>query len=273
MPASDPTARLWAIVARQARVAVVFRRGPSKRVRMLRWDLATDTLEAGQWLSGRLYEDRCDLSPDGALLVYFAGKFRGDVETFTAISRPPFFTPLAFWPGRGAYGGGGAFTSRSELVLGTHAVDRAPLAQAPTSFEVRPCDAAVWPARHGFSPSGAERGAEDKPSPAGRGLVLRRSRSEGAAARPDGRRRLHTLVQGAERCELGRPDWADWDHDGSLLVAERGCLFRRDVARIFERPGSAAPRLVADLRAMRFEAMAPPPEAKAWPFGPQQGQS
>lgn len=34
--------RLHAIVAAEARTAVVFRRGPTSHVRMLRWDLRTD---------------------------------------------------------------------------------------------------------------------------------------------------------------------------------------------------------------------------------------
>jgi hypothetical protein len=72
--------RLHAIVARDVRRAVVFRRGPSKQVRMLLWDLKTDEIMGGQWLSGRIYDGRCGLSPDGKLLVYFAGKLQGHMS-------------------------------------------------------------------------------------------------------------------------------------------------------------------------------------------------
>jgi len=57
--------RLFAILARDAPVAAVLRRGPSKQVLLVRWDLTNDTFEAGQWLKARVYERRCDLSPSG----------------------------------------------------------------------------------------------------------------------------------------------------------------------------------------------------------------
>jgi len=38
---------------------------------MIKWHLATDTLEKGQWLSGRVYPERSALSPNGELFLYF----------------------------------------------------------------------------------------------------------------------------------------------------------------------------------------------------------
>ena len=69
-------ARLHVILAREAPKAVIFRRGPSGRVCTLGWDLETDTFTMGQWLKGRIYEYRSDLSPDGELMIYFATDFR-----------------------------------------------------------------------------------------------------------------------------------------------------------------------------------------------------
>ena len=69
-------ARLHVILAREAPKAVVFRRGPTGRVCTLGWDLETDTFTMGQWLKGRIYEYRSDLSPDGEHLIYFAADFR-----------------------------------------------------------------------------------------------------------------------------------------------------------------------------------------------------
>lgn len=68
--------RLHVILAREAPKAVVFRRGPSGRVCTVGWDLETDTFTMGQWLKGRIYEYRSDLSPDGSLMIYFATDFR-----------------------------------------------------------------------------------------------------------------------------------------------------------------------------------------------------
>ncbi|EGF90901.1 hypothetical protein ABI_23130 [Asticcacaulis biprosthecium C19] len=100
MVTADTTARLFAIIARQTRKAVVFRRGPSRTVLLLTWDLESDTLTAGQWFKGRIYERRCDLSPDGELLCYFAAKHHGRPGTWTAISRPPYLKALALWEKR-----------------------------------------------------------------------------------------------------------------------------------------------------------------------------
>ena len=68
-------ARLHAILAREANKAVVFRRGPSNKTAILEWDLQTDRFKLGQWFYGSLYPYRCDISPDGRHLVYFAAKY------------------------------------------------------------------------------------------------------------------------------------------------------------------------------------------------------
>lgn len=112
-----PSVRLFVLLARRARRAVVFRRGPSRQVLLLSWDTASDVLTPGQWFKGRIYERRCDLSPSGDKLVYFAGKFRKPYATWTAVSRPPWLTALALWPHGDAWGGGGLFESDPHLRL------------------------------------------------------------------------------------------------------------------------------------------------------------
>ena len=68
-------AKLHAILPRKGDKAVVFRRGPSSCVAVIGWDLGKDTFMVGQWLRGRIYPFRCDLSPDGEYLLYFAAKY------------------------------------------------------------------------------------------------------------------------------------------------------------------------------------------------------
>ncbi len=68
-------ARLHAILARRGSYAVVFRRGPSDKVAVIGWDRSNDTFTLGQWLRGRIYPLRCDLSPSGKHLIYFAAKY------------------------------------------------------------------------------------------------------------------------------------------------------------------------------------------------------
>jgi len=72
---AKPPARLHAILARRGAYAVVFRRGPSDKVAVVGWDRSNDTFTLGQWLRGRIYPLRCDLSPSGKHLIYFAAKY------------------------------------------------------------------------------------------------------------------------------------------------------------------------------------------------------
>lgn len=124
--------RLYAILSRKSPHAVVFRRGPSKRVLLCRWNTLDDTVEEGQWLKGRVYERRCDLSPDGELLVYFAANYRKPLYSWTAVSRPPCFTAVALWPKGDGWGGGGLFRSDDQLLLN----HRAPEMQLASGFQV-----------------------------------------------------------------------------------------------------------------------------------------
>jgi hypothetical protein len=121
----DPVAaRLFFIMARKSHTAVIFRRGPSKWVQLIKWDTKTDTFEPGQWFHGRIYEKRGDLSPDGSLLIYFAQKISArtlkDKEytyAWTAISKPPYLTALALWPKADCWDGDGLFPSNKAVHL------------------------------------------------------------------------------------------------------------------------------------------------------------
>ena len=118
IPVGRPTsARIYVLKAREARRAVIFRRGPSNAVRLLTWNLRSDRVTPGQWLKKRVYERRCDLTPDGGLLIYFAADWRAPYGTFTAVSKPPYFTALALWGKGDAWGGGGLFPSEREILL------------------------------------------------------------------------------------------------------------------------------------------------------------
>jgi hypothetical protein len=50
--------RLYCILARDANLAVVCRRGPSKQVLLALWHTDTDQFDEGQWLKARIYERR-----------------------------------------------------------------------------------------------------------------------------------------------------------------------------------------------------------------------
>ena len=111
-------ARVHPILARKANTAVIIRRGPSKSVCTMLWDRTRDTFMPGQWLRGRIYERRCDLSPDGRHFIYFAmnGKWGGPLKgSWTAISRAPYLKALALWPWGDCWNGGGLFLTDSRF--------------------------------------------------------------------------------------------------------------------------------------------------------------
>ena len=125
--ANEPC-RLFVIPARNAPRALIFRRGPSKWTQLILWHTQTDTFEDGAWFNGRIYSERCDISPDGTKLIYFAADYRKPAaydfagnkatafpETWTAISKVPWLTALCVWPNSGTYFGGGLFPDDREI--------------------------------------------------------------------------------------------------------------------------------------------------------------
>lgn len=129
-------ARIDGILAREAPIAVVFRRGPSKLTQQLLWNTETDEITPGQWIAGRVHTKRCDLSPDGKLLVGAYTNYSGPAievaavddrvkywhrSGWTAVSRPPHFTALALWFMGGSYNGGGIWRGPRILAVNNFA--------------------------------------------------------------------------------------------------------------------------------------------------------
>lgn len=292
---TKPQVRLYAILARSAPFGVVFRRGPSKNVRLLGWNTLDDTFEPGQWLKGRIYERRCDLSPTGDLLVYFAAKNRAPIYSWSAVSRPPFLTALAMWQKNDAWGGGGRFVSRTRLEL-NHYAGELELAQGfsvPRWLKVS--QFGERPGRGEDDPIYSERLKRD-----GWKLVEypKKTKNDYGArlwmefsppikwAKPnrkwpkyslemsilgikekDGPWYIteHTVRDQENRIDhLGRSDWADWSQSGDLLFGRGGCLYRAKCVKGVLAPTNDAVR-IADFSAMWFEAVKAPAEFLRWP--------
>jgi hypothetical protein len=295
------TTRLFVLLAREEKIGLVFRRGPSKQVLLVRWNLTRDTFERGQWFKGRIYEHRCDLSPRGDRLVYFAASWRPPFATWTAVSRPPYLTALALWPKGDAWGGGGLFESQNTLLLNHPALQRrlADGFAVPSTISVRPLPLA---GRGEDDPIHARRmrrdgwtliqeGREVRGSAAGR-VSYRFDPPElwakgGPAARARWQLRMYTdgvherqgpwyvtrfglgdLAAGRE-IALGRADWADWAPSGDLLLARAGKILRIRIPRrsLTAADVWAAARELVDLSSLAFEPREAPPEARRW-IGP-----
>ena len=263
------SARLYAILARESHRAVIFRRGPSKQVLLISWNTDTDTFTEGQWLKGRIYERRCDLSPDGELLLYFAASWKEPYQSWSAISRPPYLTALALWPQGHAWGGGGLFLSDRHVALRHHEATLAPEFKLPKwmKVETRGCrgeDNPGWYARlmrdgwefredgvlarpHPFAPTAYELqmivyGHYEKNGP---WYVIEHVVVD---------KRANTTVS------LGRGDWADWCHrSGDLLFAAGGQILRAKPDNV------DAARTIADFNDRRFVNVEPTQKAWTWP--------
>lgn len=119
MPAKFPP-RLHVLLARDTPYAVILRRGPSNTTCSIGWDRRKDTFTTGQWLRGRIYERRSDISPDGKHLIYFAMNGRWTSETggsWTAISKAPYLKAMTLLGKGDCWHGGGLFLTNTRYWL------------------------------------------------------------------------------------------------------------------------------------------------------------
>ncbi|WP_144395275.1 hypothetical protein [Pleionea sediminis] len=113
-------ARLHVLFASNSSRALIIRRGPSKQVCSFLWDRQTDSIEVGQWLKGRIYERRSDISPDGKYFIYFAMNGKWDSETrgsWTAISKVPYIKAIELYAKGDCWEGGGLFLNKNTFWL------------------------------------------------------------------------------------------------------------------------------------------------------------
>jgi hypothetical protein len=120
-------ARIHVILSQESDSAIVIRRGPSKSVGTFLWDRKTNAVRLGQWMKGRIYERRCDLSPDGKYFLYFAmnGKWKSEsAGSWTAVSIAPYLKAITFFPKGDAWQGGGLWTgNRSYWLNRNHGIE------------------------------------------------------------------------------------------------------------------------------------------------------
>jgi hypothetical protein len=288
-PAALSPCRLFFLLARKAPTGVLFRRGPSKWVQIVKWNTETDAFDPGHWFHGRIYEKRCDLSPDGEKMIYFAQKIkkrtlRDDEYTYawTAISKIPWLTALALWPKGDCWHGGGLFFDNRTIWL-NHKPEVAvphPKHQPPKHLKILPNPEAVgeddpvfyprlerdgwvqrqeWQGRHDFRDgfvTGLSAVWEKKHPFEPLELVMQDSIVRYS-------RRLEFAVQRKRPSALYRIEgvgWADWDHRGRLVYVKDGKLF----AMRCDSVENSEPKALMDFNAARPEFREAPPWARRW---------
>lgn len=111
-----PQTTLYIIPACSSPQALVIRRGPSKWWHLLMWDRDTGRVKPGSWFNGKLYPERCDLSPRGDWMVLLAYRGHREPLAWTALCKPPSASAIGFWPQDSVKVGGGYFDERSPVV-------------------------------------------------------------------------------------------------------------------------------------------------------------
>lgn len=269
-------ARVHVLLASEAPVGLIFRRGPSKQVCSILWDREKDTFEVGQWLKGRIYERRADLSPDGRHVIYFAMNGKPDRKTggsWTAVSKAPYLKALALYGKGDCWHGGGLFTGNGTYWLNDgYGHKELEVAQRlkrdrtwhPAQYFGGECTGVYYPRlqRDGWRYLGHQNighwdslSTFEKPLP--RGWVLRKLAHE-QVGHPPGKGCYwdeHVLEHPASKLQLPKPDWEWADLDGSKLVwTEKGCLYRGMISK----DPLGTPTLLHDFNAMTFRRVVAP---------------
>lgn len=107
-----PVVRLHLYFATGSPLAVIVRQGPTRHYRMILWDRSDDSFIDGQWTKQKVYTNWCAISPDGKHFMYamLDGKWGSPGEgSYTAISRPPYWTAVALFPEGSTWHTGGIF--------------------------------------------------------------------------------------------------------------------------------------------------------------------
>ncbi|HWI57102.1 MAG TPA: hypothetical protein VNZ22_07735 [Bacillota bacterium] len=265
-------ARIHVLLAGEAPIGLVIRRGPSKSVCTLLWDRNRDTFQLGQWMRGRIYERRCDLSPDGKYFIYFAMNGRLSARnkgSWTAIARVPYLKALTFLAKGDCWHGGGLFLSNRDYWLNdgyghtelrTFKGLRSDLTYQPDTYYGGECLNVYYPRlqRDGWIlRSKDHHGAFlfEKPLPS---LWVLRKLAFAEVGAPPGRGcywDAHELKHEPSGTVLAFPEWEWADLDRKRLVwAANGQLW---TARLGDGKLSQE-RLLHDFNGMQFEAKPAP---------------
>jgi hypothetical protein len=264
-------ARLHVLIARENKKALVIRRGPSKSTCVLAWDRKKNTFEVSQWIKGRIYERRSDISPSGEYWIYFAMNGKWDSESkgaWTAISKAPWLKAVSLYAKGDCWNGGGLFLNDKSYWLN----DEHGHEKLFSSSNVRKEESYEPPQQYGgeclnvyynrlqrdgwdlISRSEKEKWSSDsvfeKKLP--KSWLLRKVCHEQIGS-PKGKGCYwdeHELInKNSESISKPGWEWADWV-DESIVYAENGCLYKVAIENC-NQLGKA--KLLHDFNGYKFE--------------------
>jgi len=255
MSMSKSTARLFIAFSDDPTRTLVVRRGPAKHVATFNWNRKTDEVTLGQWLKGRIYEHRLDISPDGQHWIYLA--LGGGGHTQTVVAKTPYLKALDFYPWGGTWGGGGRFLSNRSYELA--GLSNPQGRRLSGHFKMSELNTT---AQLGLFSRLQRQGWDykmngDYSQKLKRGWSLRKHVGNGRKLGRSIESEWHTLSHKGVGLTLKRPDWewADMD-DGKLVFAAEGKLMRATLFKDAEQPYRA--KLVHDFNPYTFKPIRAP---------------
>ena len=276
MPPSAFPARIHVLLARDAPTGLVIRRGPAGHVCTIGWDRRDDSFSLGQWLKGRIYPLRADLSPDGKHFIYFAmnGKKESRAKgSWTAISRVPYLKAIGLWAKGDTWHGGGLFVDKNTYWInegyGHQELDRPPGLRRSDGYLGENTFEYEWHCvyyrrllRDGWTRLDTQELGKDHSvvafaKPAGSDWILRKlfrtvpHHPEGKGCHYD-EHELENLRTG-EKVDMPAAEWADLDRH--RLVWSRGGKL---LAGHLDRAGLSEPEELYDFNPMTFEPLGAP---------------
>ncbi|WP_282021666.1 hypothetical protein [Ruegeria faecimaris] len=111
-----PRQELHLFFSTESSDAVILFRASNSLYRLIHWQTKGDKFTFGQWIKTRIYGSDCALSPDGRHFLY-GGMQKNSAYPFMAISRPPYFTALEYFPYQVTYSCGGFFVDNTTVSL------------------------------------------------------------------------------------------------------------------------------------------------------------
>ncbi|MEM9043295.1 MAG: hypothetical protein AAGC81_01265 [Pseudomonadota bacterium] len=257
--------RLYGLLAREAPVGVLIRRGPRRLCPVYHWDLERDRIRLGQWLGGVIDPKSADLSPDGRHWIYRAqvnanGRRAAGADCtygeWIAVAKAGWLKALDFHVESRCVGG--VLLDNSRYVIESFRMPRqlyrhSPLTQVvarPEAFGKTLSIPQHRDLRDGWRQVDKKRFERDL-----RGGWYLRKRS-GGPIRDGGRDTRYSLVFPGDRTELEQDDW-DWaDRRGNdLLYSSQGRVWRR---RMLENDNWSAPTCLIDLNGTGIERRCAP---------------
>lgn len=243
----------------------------------IHWDRKKDSFRVGQWLKGRIYERRADLSPDGKYLIYFAmnGKWHSETGgSWTAVSCAPYLKAVALFGKGDCWNGGGLFTGKRRFWLNdgyySHSeMTRSSAVSRDLEFQPEPyyggeCTGVYYLRLQRDGWQLRERGGSrldswtvfERALP--KGWVLRKTAHEQVGAPPGkgcywDEHELENTKSGV-KLEFADWEWAERD-DKQIVYAEKGRLFR---VSLEGKAGLDEPELLHDFNGMAFEEKVAP---------------